>query len=90
VTLRLGHLERDVAAMADDLRADLDKLLAQAGQRPRLRRFGHRQPSHEIAQVVGEGVELKTHGVGGEGAARQACPFDRSLPSLIHCSAVPR
>jgi hypothetical protein len=29
----LGHLEYDVAAMADDFRADLDQLLAQAGQR---------------------------------------------------------
>jgi hypothetical protein len=27
-------------------------------------------------------VELKTHGVGGEGAARQACPFDRALSFL--------
>jgi hypothetical protein len=36
----LGHLEGDVAAMADDLGTDLDQLLAQAGQRPRLRRLG--------------------------------------------------
>src|SRR6476620_8206317 len=71
-----------IAAMADDLRTDLDQLLAQAGQRPRLRRFGHRQRPHEIAQVVGEGMELKPHGVGGEGAARQACPFDRALSFL--------
>jgi hypothetical protein len=28
----LGHLEGEVAAVADDLRADLDQLLAQAGQ----------------------------------------------------------
>jgi len=27
----LGHLERDIAAVADDLGADLDELLAQAG-----------------------------------------------------------
>jgi hypothetical protein len=27
-------------------------------------------------------MELKTHGVGGEGAARQACPFDRALSFL--------
>jgi hypothetical protein len=33
----LGHLERDVATVADDLGADLDQLLAQAGKRPRLR-----------------------------------------------------
>ena len=31
----LGHLEREIAAVADDLGADLDELLAQAGQRPR-------------------------------------------------------
>jgi len=29
------HLERDVTAVADDLRADLDEFLAQAGQQPR-------------------------------------------------------
>jgi hypothetical protein len=29
----LGHLEGDVSAMVDDLRADLDELLAQARQR---------------------------------------------------------
>jgi hypothetical protein len=31
----LGHLEGNVTAVADDLGADLDQLLAQAGQRPR-------------------------------------------------------
>ena len=36
----LGHLEDDVAAVADHLGADIDQLLAQAGQRPRLRRLG--------------------------------------------------
>jgi hypothetical protein len=30
----LGQLEADVAAVADDLGADLDQLLARAGQRP--------------------------------------------------------
>jgi hypothetical protein len=51
--------------MADDLRADLDQLFAQAGQRPSLRRFGHRQRSHEVAEV-GESRELKTRSVGGD------------------------
>src|SRR5262249_13957804 len=59
----------DVAAMADDLRADLDLLLAQAGHRPRLRCLGHRQRSHEVAKVIRKRVELETHGVGGQGAA---------------------
>ena len=35
-----------------------------------------------MRRVVGEGMELKAHGVGGEGAARQACPFDRALSFL--------
>ena len=65
----LGHLERHVAAMADHLGADLDQLLAQAGQRPRLRRFGDRQRPHEVAEIVGQHMELKTHSVGGEGTA---------------------
>jgi hypothetical protein len=30
----LGHLEGNIAAVADDIRADLDQLLLQAGQRP--------------------------------------------------------
>jgi hypothetical protein len=54
----LGQLECHVAAMADDLGADLDQLLPQPGQRPRLRRLRHRQGSHEVAEVVGEGMEL--------------------------------
>jgi hypothetical protein len=38
----LGHLERDVASVADDLRADLDQFLSQARERPvfdRIRRY---------------------------------------------------
>jgi len=65
----LGQLESGVAAMADNLRADLDELLAQAGQRSRLRGFRHRQRPHKVAQVVGQRVELEAHRVGGEGAA---------------------
>ena len=55
--------------MAHDFGADLDQLLAQAGQRPRFRRLGHRKRPHEIAKLVGQRVELKTDGVGGEGTA---------------------
>ena len=62
-------MEGEVAAVADDLGADLDQLLAQAGQRPRLRRLGHRQRSHEVAEVVSEHMKLKADGIGGEGTA---------------------
>jgi hypothetical protein len=58
------------------------KLLAQAGQRPRLRGPRHRQRPHEIGKVVGKSVELKAHRVGGEGAARQTGPLDRVLAFL--------
>src|SRR5271169_3042526 len=68
-----------VAAVAHDLGADLDQLLAQAGQRPRLRRLRHCQRPHEIAEIVGQRVELEADVVGGEGAARQAGPLDRAL-----------
>ena len=40
--------------MADDLRADLDQLLFQAGQRPVLDRLGRRQRAQEVADIVGE------------------------------------
>jgi hypothetical protein len=68
--------------MADDLRADLDQLLPQAGQRPRLRRLGHRQRPHEIAKVVRQGMKLQANRIGGEGSARQPGPFDRTLTFL--------
>ena len=55
----LGHLESDVAAVADNLRADLDQLLAQAGQRPWLRRPGHCQRAHEVLADRG-------HPIGGD------------------------
>src|SRR4051812_18134835 len=43
-----GHLEGHVSAMADDLRPDLDQLLLEAGQRPRLRCLWYRQRPHEV------------------------------------------
>jgi len=64
----LGHLKGDIAAMAHDLRADLDQLLLERRQRPIFDRLRRRQGPQEIAEIVSEGVKLKTHGVGGEGA----------------------
>ena len=56
-------MERDVSAVTDDLRADLDQLLAQAGHRPRLYCLGHCQRAHEVPEIIGQHVELKTHGI---------------------------
>ena len=39
------------------------------GHRPPLHRLGQRQRAHEISQIVGQRVELKTHGIGGKGPA---------------------
>src|SRR5499427_1131251 len=64
----LGHLEGDIAAVAHDLRADLDELPLQARQRPVLDRLRRRQRAKEIAEVVGKRVKLEPHRVGGEQA----------------------
>jgi hypothetical protein len=64
----LRHLENNVAPMADDLRAVLDQLFLERRQRPLLDRFRRGQDPLEIAEIIGGCVELKTHGVGGEGS----------------------
>ena len=48
----LGHLEGNIAAVAHDLRADLDQLVLQTRQRPVLDRLRRRQRAQEIAEVV--------------------------------------
>ena len=75
----LGHLEGDIAAVADDLRADLDQLLLQARQRPIFDRLRRRQRAQEVAEIVGERVKLKANGVGGERTAGKPRPSNRAL-----------
>ena len=65
----LGHLEVDIVAVADDLRAHLDQLFLQAGQRPALDRLGRRDRAQEITAIVGERMKLKPDGIGSEQAA---------------------
>jgi hypothetical protein len=47
----LGHLEGDVAPVADDLRTDLDQLFLQARQRPRFDRLGRGERAQEVAET---------------------------------------
>ena len=54
----LGHLEGNIAAVADELGADLDQLLLQAGQRPVLDRLRRRQGTQEVTEIVGQRVKL--------------------------------
>src|SRR5262249_5946440 len=78
----LAHLEGDITAVADDLRADLDQLVLQGRQRPVLDRLRRRQRAQEIAEVVGERMKLEPHRVGGERSARQSRPLDRAFALL--------
>jgi hypothetical protein len=78
----LGHLESDVTAVAHDLRADLDQLLLQAGQRPLLDRLGQRQRSHEVCEIAGQRMKLKPDGV--EGAAADAFVGHQGKEALDH------
>ena len=59
----LDHLEGDVAAVAHDLRADLDQLFLQARQRPVLDRFRRRQRAQEVAEIVGERMKLQGNAI---------------------------
>jgi hypothetical protein len=65
----LGHLEDGVAGVVHDLGTDLHELLPPAGQRLLRDRLRQGQRPHEVGEIVGQRVQLKTHGIGGERAA---------------------
>lgn len=75
----LGHLEPDRAPVADDLRADFDQLVAQGDHRPMADRLGQGQSANDVGEVVGQGMQLQSHRVGGQAATGQAGPDDRAL-----------
>jgi hypothetical protein len=64
----LGQLERDVATVANDLRADLDALLGQAAQRPGLRCLWCASVRMKF-KVMGQYMKLEKRAVGDEGPA---------------------
>ncbi len=55
----LRQLESDVAAMSHDLGADLDELLPKRRHRPAVDLSRQRQTAQEVAEVVGQGEQLK-------------------------------
>src|SRR5438046_6648123 len=75
----LRHLEDEVAAVRDHLRADLDHLLPERGQRPAFDLVRQGQGAEEVGEVVGQRVELESDGVRAKGRARQPRPLDRML-----------
>src|SRR5262249_26575236 len=86
----LGHLEDNIAAVAHDFRADLDQLVLQTRQRPVLDRLRRRQRAQEIAEVVGERMKLEPHALAANVRHDSRVHLIAPLPSLIHCSHVPR
>ena len=59
-----------------------DDLRARARQRPILDRLWRPERAEEVAEIVGQRVELETHGIGSERTARQPRPVDRVLAFL--------
>jgi len=78
----LRHLECDVTTMAHDLAADLDQLVPERSQRPLLDGVRQRRSAQEVAEIVGERMQLQPDGVVGELAAREPRPVDRGLALL--------
>src|SRR6266446_8074633 len=76
--------------MPDEARAGLEELLLEARQRPALDGQGQGQSAQEVAEVVGDDPEHQSDLVGPEPMAGSRAQWVTSLPSLIHCSAVPR
>ena len=85
----LGHLEDEIATLADDLRANLDRLLLQARQRLVLDRLGRRQRAQEIDEIVGERMELSLTALAANTRHESRVHLIAPLPPLIHCSHVP-
>ena len=73
------HLEGNIEAKTDDLGANLDQLLFEAGQRPVLDRFWRYEGAQKVAEIVGKGMKLNADCVGSERAAPQQRPIDLTL-----------
>ncbi len=68
--------------MAGHLRADLDQLLPERGQRPVRNRPWQGQRPHQVGENVGKGVKLKPDLVVAQPLAGEARPIDRVLAFL--------
>src|SRR5215475_844813 len=69
----LGHLEGNIATVADELGADLDQLLLQARQRPVPDRLRCRQGTQEVAEIVGQRVKLEPDSVSNSSGRGNGC-----------------
>ncbi len=55
----LCELKGDITALSHDLRADLDELLPKRRQRPVFDLLRQRQGAQEVAEIIGERMELE-------------------------------
>ena len=86
----LGHLEHEVTPVGHDLGADLHHLLPQGGQRPPFHLPWQGQGPKEVGQVVGQRMKLSRTAFARKVVHDSRVHLTAFLPSLIHCSAVPR
>ena len=68
--------------MAHDLGADLDQLLAACGQGPVLDRLRQSQGPQEVAEIVGQSMQLKANLVAPKAMSREPRPVNRMLAFL--------
>ncbi len=64
------ELKGDITAMSHDLRADLDELLPKCRQRPVFDLLRQREGAQEVAEIIGECMELEPDLVVAETVAR--------------------
>jgi hypothetical protein len=74
----------------DDLRADLHQPVPQRRRRPLADRVRQGQGAEEVGEIIGQGVQLQPHRVGGDAAADRRVQTAAFFPSLMYCPAVPR
>jgi len=75
--------------VADNLRADFDQPVSERRHRPLLHGIRQRQCAQEVAEIVGERMQLQANGVVGELAAGETRPPDGVLAffDMLLCRA---
>jgi hypothetical protein len=86
----VGELQGEVPGMPNEASAGLEQPLLKTREGPALNGDGQDEPTRQVAEVVGDDPELQADLVGPEAVAGEAVQWVASLPSLIHCAAVPR
>jgi hypothetical protein len=77
-----GHLKCHAAAVADELRTDLDQLFPQARERPVRDCYQRRKRTQKVSKIAGRCLKLQPNGICIERAARKPRPLDRALAFL--------